>query len=108
MWVDDSEEIAANIQLAKVKMAELAKAQSKALMPSFGDGKEDQRAIEVLTKEITDLLRKSEKRLRNLSNSGPSEDSTLQKNVQVNTNNSCSSRMWILFLASLIDHENLV
>ncbi|TYI55218.1 hypothetical protein E1A91_D11G126500v1 [Gossypium mustelinum] len=81
-WVDDSEEIAANIQRAKAKMAELAKAHSKALMPSFGDGKEDQRAIEVLTKEITDLLRKSEKRLRNLSNNGSSEDSTLQKNVQ--------------------------
>ncbi|KAA3475094.1 syntaxin-41-like isoform X1 [Gossypium australe] len=81
-WVDDTEEIAANIQRAKAKMAELAKAHSKALMPSFGDGKEDQRAIEVLTKEITDLLRKSEKRLRNLSNNGSSEDSTLQKNVQ--------------------------
>ncbi|XP_022770860.1 syntaxin-41-like isoform X2 [Durio zibethinus] len=81
-WVDDSEEIAANIQRAKVKIAELAKAHSKALMPSFGDGKEDQRAIEVLTKEITDLLRKSEKRLRKFSSNGSSEDSNLRKNVQ--------------------------
>ncbi|XVF32834.1 hypothetical protein REPUB_Repub17cG0116700 [Reevesia pubescens] len=81
-WVDESEEIAANIQRAKVKMAELVKAYSKALMPSFGDGKEDQRTIEVLTKEITDLLRKSEKRLRKLSNNGSSEDSNLRKNVQ--------------------------
>ncbi|XVF72689.1 hypothetical protein PTKIN_Ptkin12aG0140300 [Pterospermum kingtungense] len=81
-WVDDSEGIGANIQRAKVKMAELVKAHSKALMPSFGDGKEDQRAIEVLTKEITDLLRKSEKRLRKLSSNGSSEDSNLRKNVQ--------------------------
>ncbi|XP_039025181.1 syntaxin-41-like isoform X2 [Hibiscus syriacus] len=81
-WVDDSEEIAANIQRAKVKMAELAKAHSKALMPSFGDGNEDQRAIEVLTREITDLLRKSEKRLQRLSRNGSSEDSSLRKNVQ--------------------------
>ncbi|OMO63919.1 hypothetical protein CCACVL1_22183 [Corchorus capsularis] len=81
-WVDDSEEIAANIQRAKVKMAELVKAHSKALMPSFGDSKDDQRAIEVLTKEITDLLRKSEKRLQKLSRSGSSEDSNLRKNVQ--------------------------
>ncbi|XWS31773.1 hypothetical protein CRYUN_Cryun23aG0104900 [Craigia yunnanensis] len=81
-WVDDSEEIAVNIQRAKVKMAELVKAHSKALMPSFGDGKEDQRAIEVLTKEITDLLRKSEKSLRKLSSNGSSEDSNLRKNVQ--------------------------
>ncbi|GMJ09205.1 syntaxin of plants 41 [Hibiscus trionum] len=81
-WVDDSDEIAVNIQRAKVKMAELAKAHSKALMPSFGDGKEDQRTIEVLTKEITDLLRKSEKRLQRLSRNGSSEDSNLRKNVQ--------------------------
>ena len=87
-WVDDSEEIAANIQRAKIKMAELVKAHSKALMPSFGDGKEDQSAIEVLTKEITDLLRKSEKRLRKLSSNGSSEDSSLRKNVQVIVNNS--------------------
>ncbi|XWS46598.1 hypothetical protein CRYUN_Cryun14cG0082100 [Craigia yunnanensis] len=39
--VDDSEEIAENIQRAKIKMAELVKAHSKTLMPSFGDGKED-------------------------------------------------------------------
>lgn len=64
-------------------MAELVKAHAKALMPSFGDGKEDQRAIEVLTREITDLLRKSEKRLRKLSSNESSEDSNLRKNVQV-------------------------
>ncbi|KAI3445398.1 hypothetical protein Pfo_002063 [Paulownia fortunei] len=81
-WVDVSEEIAANIQHARGKMAELAKAHAKALMPSFGDGKEDQRRIEALTQEITDLLKKSEKRLRRLSAAGPSEDSNIRKNVQ--------------------------
>ncbi|KAM7275525.1 hypothetical protein ACFE04_017391 [Oxalis oulophora] len=81
-WVDDSEEISVNIQTARVKMAELMKAHAKALMPSFGDGKDDQRKIELLTREITDLLRKSEKRLRKLSSSSPSEDSNIMKNVQ--------------------------
>ncbi|KAK6119036.1 hypothetical protein DH2020_047225 [Rehmannia glutinosa] len=81
-WVDLSEEIAANIQRARGKMTELAKAHAKALMPSFGDGKEDQRRIEALTQEITDLLRKSEKRLQRLSAAGPSEDSNIRKNVQ--------------------------
>ncbi|KAG4911293.1 hypothetical protein AAZX31_20G224600 [Glycine max] len=81
-WVDLSEEISANVQRARTKMAELAKAHSKALMPSFGDGKEDQRAIETLTHEITDLIKKSEKRLRRLSATGPSEDSNVRKNVQ--------------------------
>ncbi|KAK6121086.1 hypothetical protein DH2020_045179 [Rehmannia glutinosa] len=81
-WVDISEEIAANIQHAKGKMAELSKAHAKALMPSFGDGKEDQRRIEALTQEITNLLRKSEKRLQILSSAGPSEDSNIRKNVQ--------------------------
>lgn len=82
-WVDDSEEIAANIQRAQIKMAELFKAHGKALMPSFGDGREDQRTIEALTQEITGLLRKSEKRLQKFSARGSSEDSSLMKNVQV-------------------------
>ncbi|KAI8531648.1 hypothetical protein RHMOL_Rhmol11G0152600 [Rhododendron molle] len=81
-WVDVSEEIAANVQGVRTKMAELAKAHAKALMPSFGDGKEDQRRIEALSQEITDLLKKSEKRLQRLSAGGPSEDSNVRKNVQ--------------------------
>ncbi|KAJ0013930.1 hypothetical protein Pint_19743 [Pistacia integerrima] len=81
-WVDVSEEIAANVQRARTKMAELAKAHSKALMPSFGDGKEDQHMIETLTQEITNLLRRSEKRLQLLSASSTSEDSNVRKNVQ--------------------------
>lgn len=81
-WVDVSEEIATNVQRARTKMAELARAHAKALMPSFGDGKEDQHAIESLTQEITNLLKRSEKRLQQLSAAGPSEDSNVRKNVQ--------------------------
>ncbi|KAF8392632.1 hypothetical protein HHK36_022981 [Tetracentron sinense] len=81
-WVDVSEEIAANMHHAQMKMAELVKAHSKALMPSFGDGKEDQHMIEALTQEITDLLKRSEKRLQKLSASEPSEDSNVKRNVQ--------------------------
>ncbi|WVZ61460.1 hypothetical protein U9M48_011328 [Paspalum notatum var. saurae] len=81
-WVDVSEEISANMQRARTKMAELAKAHAKALMPSFGDGRDDQRAIEVLTHEITDLLKRSEKRLQKLSMKDSSEDSNVRKNVQ--------------------------
>ncbi|XP_059437946.1 tlg2p-like protein a [Corylus avellana] len=81
-WVDDSEEVAANIQQARVKMAELVKAHAKALMPSFGDGKEDQHMIEALTLDITGILRRSEKRLQKLSASGSAEDSNIRKNVQ--------------------------
>ena len=82
-WVDVSEEIAANVQRARTKMAELAKAHAKALMPSFGDGKEDQHLIEALTQEITTLIKRSEKKLQRLSAAGPSEDSNVRKNVQV-------------------------
>ncbi|KAJ7973019.1 putative Syntaxin [Quillaja saponaria] len=82
VWVDDFEEVAANIQHAQNKMAELVKARAKALMPSFGDGKEDHFLVESLTQEVTDLLRMSEKRLKKLSASGSSEDSKVQKNVQ--------------------------
>ncbi|KAG2694690.1 hypothetical protein I3760_08G156400 [Carya illinoinensis] len=63
-------------------MAELAKAHAKALMPSFGDGKEDQRLIESLSQEITGLIKRSEKKLQRLSAAGPSEDSNVRKNVQ--------------------------
>ncbi|PON40544.1 t-SNARE [Parasponia andersonii] len=63
-------------------MAELSKAHGKALMPSFGDGREVQRTIETLTQEITNLLRKSEKRLQKFSVRGSSEDSNIMKNVQ--------------------------
>ena len=82
-WVDDSEQVAANIQRARAKMAELVKAHAKALMPSFEDGIEDQHLIEALTQEITDILRRSEKRLQKLSASGSAEDSNIRKNVQV-------------------------
>ncbi|XP_010464118.1 PREDICTED: syntaxin-43-like isoform X2 [Camelina sativa] len=81
-WVDVSEEISVNIQRARIKMAELGKAHAKALMPSFGDDKEDQHQIESLTQEITFLLKKSEKQLQRLSAAGPSEDSNVRKNVQ--------------------------
>ncbi|KAG7552046.1 Syntaxin N-terminal domain [Arabidopsis thaliana x Arabidopsis arenosa] len=81
-WVDVSEEISVNIQRARTKMAELGKAHAKALMPSFGDGKEDQHNIESLTQEITFLLKKSEKQLQRLSAAGHSEDSNVRKNVQ--------------------------
>lgn len=80
--MDVSEEVAANIQRARVKMAKLVKVHAKALTPSFGDGKEDQRMIEALTQEITGLLRASEKKLHKLSPGGPSEDSNIRKNVQ--------------------------
>ncbi|KAJ8499783.1 hypothetical protein OPV22_010335 [Ensete ventricosum] len=81
-WVDLSEEISANMQRAQTKISELVKVHEKALMPSFGDGKEDQHTIEVLTQEITDLLKRSEKRLMKLSPSGPSEESNVRRNVQ--------------------------
>lgn len=95
--MDDSEEITFNIQKVRDKMGELAKAHSKALMPTFGDNKGDQRVVEMITHEITDLLRKSEKRLHNLSTrGGPSEESNLRKNVQVIAGLLCFlSFLWI-------------
>lgn len=98
--MDDSEEIATNIQQARIKMSELVKAHAKALMPSFGDGKEDQRQIETLTREITALLRMSEMRLKRLSTAGgSSEDSIVRKNVQV---------FCCKFLYISIHHTNLL
>jgi len=64
-------------------MVELVKAHAKALMPTFGDGKEDERVIEGLTREITGLLRNSETRLKKISASESFEDLNVRKNVQV-------------------------
>jgi syntaxin 16 len=82
-WVDLSEEITVNIHNAKKKMVELSKLHERALMPSFGDGKEDHHAIDELTQDITSLLKRSEKRLMKLASNMPSEDSNVRKNVQV-------------------------
>jgi syntaxin 16 len=82
-WVDDSEDISVNIQRIRTKMGELVKAHAKALMPTFGDGKEDERVIEGLTREITGLLRNSETRLKKISASESFEDLNVRKNVQV-------------------------
>lgn len=92
-WVDDSEEVAANIQRARFKMAELVKAHDKVLTPSFGEENEEQHTITTLTHEITDLLRMSEKRLQKFSADESSEDSNVRKNVQV----------WFLLLISIPD-----
>ncbi|MCO5579751.1 hypothetical protein L7F22_033611 [Adiantum nelumboides] len=82
-WVDISEDVSNNMQQARVKMNELVKAHAKALRPTFGDNKDEHRAIELLTHEITLLLKKCEKSLQQLSTGkGPNEDATLRKNVQ--------------------------
>ena len=81
--MDVSEEISVNMHRARAKMSELAKAHAKALMPSFADSREDHHFIEVLSHEITDLLRTSEKKLRKLSSAEHSEDSNVRRNVQV-------------------------
>ena len=62
-------------------MVELIKVHSNALMHSFDDDKEDQCVIEVVTKNITNLLRNSKKRLRKLSSNESFEDSNLRKNI---------------------------
>eukprot|EP00850_Spirogloea_muscicola_P020100 SM000207S06175 [mRNA] locus=s207:110693:112967:+ [translate_table: standard] len=83
-WVDISDEVAAEMARVRTKMAELAKAHARALMPSFLDGKTPQEhTIEVLTQEITRMLKRCEQLLQRLSRgSGLKEDSSIRKNVQ--------------------------
>eukprot|EP00850_Spirogloea_muscicola_P005450 SM000025S08345 [mRNA] locus=s25:128329:130579:- [translate_table: standard] len=83
-WVDISDEVAAEMARVRTKMAELAKAHARALMPSFLDGKTPQEhTIEVLTQEITRMLKRCEQLLQRLSRgSDLKEDSSIRKNVQ--------------------------
>lgn len=85
-WVDISDQVSADMQRARTKMAELAKAHSRALMPSFDETSKEEHTIELLSQEITKLLKKCEQKLQQLSRpSGPSEqDANIRKNVQVN------------------------
>lgn len=84
-WVDISDQVSADMQRARSKMAELAKAHSRALMPSFDDFSKEEHTIELLSQQITKLLKKCEQKLQQLSRpSGPSEqDASIRKNVQV-------------------------
>lgn len=83
-WVDISDQVSADMQQARAKMAELAKAHGRALMPSFDETSKEERTIELLSQQITKLLKKCEQRLQQLSRpTGPSEqDANIRKNVQ--------------------------
>ncbi|KAG0602778.1 hypothetical protein M758_10G039900 [Ceratodon purpureus] len=83
-WVDISDQVSADMQQARSKMAELAKAHSRALMPSFDDTSKEERTIELLSQQVTKLLKKCEQKLQQLSRpTGPSEqDANIRKNVQ--------------------------
>ena len=91
-WVDISDQVSADMQRARSKMAELAKAHSHALMPSFDDKNKEEHTIELLSQQITKLLKKCEQKLQQLSRpTGPSEqDANIRKNVQVSIQ-SCAS-----------------
>ena len=84
-WVDISDQVSADMQRARSKMAELAKAHSRALMPTFDDTSREEHTIELLSQQITTLLKKCEQKLQQLSGpTGPSEqDASVRKNVQV-------------------------
>ncbi|EFJ11929.1 hypothetical protein SELMODRAFT_234811 [Selaginella moellendorffii] len=84
-WVDVSEEVAIDMQKIRSKMGELAKAHARALMPTFDDikGKGQEHNIELMSQDITRLLKKCEQKLRQLSQDrGHSEDMKLRVNVQ--------------------------
>lgn len=84
-WVDISDQVSADMQRARGKMAELSKAHSRALMPTFDDSLKEEHTIELLSQQITKLLKKCEQKLQQLSKgTGPSEqDASIRKNVQV-------------------------
>lgn len=83
-WVDVSEEVAQDIAKIKNKMAELSKLHGKAVLVTFGDN-DDECSIEVLTQEVTRLFKRTEQRLRKLSEGATesNEEEKVRKNVIV-------------------------
>lgn len=86
-WVDISDEVAADIERIRKKMAELSEIHAKVfLTTSFDDVNSDEHAVEIVTQEISRLFRKGEQKLKKLSDNsmGDSEtDAKIRKNVQV-------------------------
>ena len=86
-WVDFSEEASADIAAIKVKLRELSSAHAKALLPTFDDvGGAEDHVVEVVTNEITRLLKRCEGRLRRLgeraADGADAEETRVVKNVQ--------------------------
>ncbi len=84
-WVDISDQVSADMQRVQGKMVELTKAHSRALMPTFDDTSGEEHTIELLSREITRLLKKAEQRLQQLSTgtAASQQDANIRKNVQV-------------------------
>lgn len=84
VWVDLSEKVKEEMQRARSKMGELAKAQARALLPNFDTSKNThEENIELLTQEITRILKRCEKFLQRLTQDlRPDENSSICKNVQ--------------------------
>jgi syntaxin 16 len=84
-WVDISDQVSADMQRVQEKMVELTKAHSRALMPTFDDTSGEEHTIELLSQEITRLLKKAEQRLQQLSKgtAASQQDANIHKNVQV-------------------------
>jgi hypothetical protein len=69
----------------KVKMAELSKVHSQALMPTFDDSGGTDQTIEILTQEVTRGFKRCEQKLRRLETDkgAKGQDASIRKNVQV-------------------------
>lgn len=84
-WVDVSEEVATEIAKLRVKLAELSKIHSQALMPTFDDSGGTDQTIEIFTQEVTRGFKKCEQKLRRLEGEkgARGQDASIRKNVQV-------------------------
>ena len=85
IWVDLSEKVKEEMQRVRQKMAELAKAQARALLPTFDtSANSHDETIELLTQDITRSLKRCEKSLRRLTqDGGADENKSIAKNIQV-------------------------
>mmetsp|Transcript_22728 Transcript_22728/g.37998 ORF Transcript_22728/g.37998 Transcript_22728/m.37998 type:complete len:301 (-) Transcript_22728:177-1079(-) len=84
-WVDDSEEVAADMKKIKAKMADLTKLHGRSLLVTFDDCNDDETSIEIMTQEVTRLFKRVEQRLRKLTEgSSPSSDEEkVRKNILI-------------------------
>ena len=81
-WVDVQEEVARYMEQIRLKMSQLSKAHKKAALPTFDDmGSKDQ-DVEVLTRAITNLFKRSEMKLKTLAtHQGDAGDTKVRQNV---------------------------
>jgi len=85
-WVDVQQQVNSDMAVIKDKMGELSRIHKKATLPTFDDASDNsEQMVDIITREITQMFRKAQQRLKSLQlgvRSGDETNANVVKNVQ--------------------------